>query len=630
MKIFLLLFLLLFSFNSFANGNDTIPDWNPKIDPKPSIEVSTAEFKMKILESITISDGDKEIKIDSGQIVKFKVNNKDLVEITINDTTIMEESIIKTGGERSFNIKTKDLKKKLTIKLSGSLLKTLKSDQKSDSNQEDKVLKGVKLFSNDVLLNDFKIIESDLSKAKQNYYEKKSSKEKKQAKKEIKKLEKAKDQKIKDQQESLNNYYCSKMNNCNAILILDGASFVSGQSKLYRKKSNGNCSVDNCLFGCRQTLKVGDYLKVYIENFNAELYDIEFISDQMDYKYGQNYPFLTELPSENGVEAEAANNENDSLKINIIKKYSVTSYKLRQFLTLMRNNKSPDSKLLNENKIKIYYNVIDSLKLDPNIDIDSLYKLLSPEEQKKPENKLYLSNARQFGVTFYEVMNLSYTFEITGLPIQIKSYDQLSLTIRLKDKKSGKLIREQEYIYLIRGGLKIDQSFGIALHNVKDTNFTLKDSTRKDITYAMLSNGVIIEDSIASIKDVATRLIEKGDTTNYKNIGLTTLTHFYYRFTGAVTVGPEIGVSVDFYPTTNIRYLLGLGLLLMDGRNRICLDAGYAFGKYLDLGSGNKFGNTIDGTNTSPSTVEKFGRSWYFGISYNIPISKVNTQKEER
>jgi len=575
-----LLILSLFSLTQvFSQSNKLDYLWDPVKETKITITDSQLEFTVKILDTLTIH-ADTSIIIDTDRFVKFKIKfDSSQVEITFNDTIIKEVPIFKSENVRSFNISTKKLDTKLTIQLSDSLINALKAS----SNPNFDVLNGVKLFSDDSLK--------------------------------------------KVQQETLNDYYCNKMNNCNAILVLDGASFVSAQSKLYRKNSNGKCSRDKCLVGCRQTLKVGDYLKVYIENFNAELYDIEFISDQLDFKYGKNYTFSTEIPASDTTITKSFIEGNSP--ITELRKYANAANKLKQFLALMRNNKFPDSKLLNENKQQIYNNVIGSLHLDPNIDIDSLYKLLSPEEDS-PDNKLLLSNARQFGVTFYEVMNLSYTYEITGLPIQVKSYDQLSLTIKLKDKKSGNVIRDQEYIYLIRGGLKIDQSFGIALHNVKDTHFSLQEGMRKDTTFAMKSNGEIFKDSIASIKDVPNQKIEKGDTTNYRNIGLTTLTHLYYRCTGTFAFGPEIGATVDFYPSTNIRYLLGLGMLFMDGRNRISLDAGFAFGKYNDLSKGNTFGSFIDGSNTTPATVEKFGRSLYFGISYNIPLSKDNTQVEKR
>lgn len=588
MKNLFLPFLIIIAYNGFSQkGPVNSYKWNPNNETKHTITVSEKQFNVQIQSEIAIIINAISFNINRNDIIQFKILNQDLVETTFPNN--QKDSIDIIHG--SISISDSSENKKLTINLLGTLKNPLGKDSDSNPDIDDAVLKGVKYFVDDQFSKDTP------------------------------------------------NYYCNKMEKCNAILVLDGSKGISAQSKLYRKKSNGKCTEDDCWFGCRQTLKVGDYLKVYIENFNANLYDIEFISKQTDFQYGKNEP-LVPIKSSSKDETEAVKDSTNSEKIlQEIDKYAKATNKLKQFLAFIRNNQFPDSKLLNENKTRIYHNIIDTLELDPNIDFDALYNLLSEDDQKKEENKKLITNAKQFGFTFYELMNLSYTYEIAGLTIQNKSYDQLSLTIKLKDKKSGNVVREQEYIYLIRGGLKVDQSFGIGLHNIKDTHFTLREGMRKDTTFAMQSNGETIKikmddgtirDSISSIRQVPIQTIEKGDTSNYRNLGLTTLTHFYYRLTGPFTIGPEIGVNVDFYPSTNIRYLLGLGVLFMDGRNRISLDVGMALGKYADLGNGIKSGDSIDGANTSPSTVEKFGRSWYFGISYNIPLSKENIQKEER
>lgn len=385
--------------------------------------------------------------------------------------------------------------------------------------------------------------------------------------------------------------YCKLMEACTALLILDGASFVSNVSRLYRKNKDGNCVQSSC-WGCKHTLKVGDFLKVYIENFNAYLYDIEFVNQFMDVNYGDN------IMQKNGSKAEGATTDSNDIKLKI-EEYAKASKELKNYLDLMMMNRNPDSKLLSEQKNKIYYNMFQVLKIDPSLNVESLFNKLDSETQEKLKEDYEL--ARNLHVLFYQVMNLSYTHEITVIPIQIRSYDHLSLTIKIRDKKDKSLIREQEYIIPIRGGWKYDQSYGAVIHKINDQQYSLRDS----IESGTLIGRVIMEE-------------EK----NNLSFGFSTLQHMAYRLTGQFSIGPHIGISADLYPSTELRYLLGGGFSFRDERFKLHLNGGFIFGKYKSVDNLNKLLVPTD----LPTFTDKFTTSYYAGISFNVKFDLKNEQ----
>lgn len=383
---------------------------------------------------------------------------------------------------------------------------------------------------------------------------------------------------------------CDSMKTCNALLILDGASFVSNVSRLYRKNKDGNCITSSC-WGCKHTLKVGDMLKVYIENFNAYLYDIEFSNQFMNVDNGEIGK------KENGKTTESIPMRGDIQST--IKKYAKASKELKNFLDLMMMNRNPDSKLLIEQKKQIYNNVYQVLKIDPGLNLESLYKDLKKVEQT--QLKADYDQARNLHVLFYQVMNLSYTHEITVIPIQIRSYDHLSLTIKIRDKKDKSLIREQEYIIPIRGGWKYDQSYGAVLHKINDQQYSLRDS---------LENGTVTH-----------RFIMEEEKNNL-SFGFSTLQHMTYRLTGQFSFGPQIGISADLFPSTDLRYLFGSGISFRDERFKLHLNGGLIFGKYKSVDNINK----LVATTVLPTFTDKFTTSFYLGMSFNIKFDLKNEQ----
>lgn len=433
---------------------------------------------------------------------------------------------------------------------------------------------------------------------------------------------------------------CKKMGNCNALLLLDCSPFLSSNSQLYKKKSEDNCKP-------KRFLKVGDYLKVYLYNFNKYRYKVEVNNTFVDAEYGESELILTtsgEPTSDEGDTTDApegiteasSKSEDDEKIIQKIIDMSVAQMQLKAFINRTKNSTTPDSRQLDANKEKIIENM-DAVGLIP-IDSNLKEEFGKLNREVRDKYNVEFEKASALESTFNEFHLLSYTIEATILPIRIKSFDKFNLTVTLKDAKTGNQINSQDYTYLIAGGFKVDQSFGINLHGIKDRQFSLRPFMENDTVFAMKSNGerlqVIlangeVKDSIASISSGVRNEIIEADTSNFKTIGLTTLTHFYYRLSGAFSIGPEVGVSADIFPKTDVRYLMGLGFLFKDGRYRISLDLGFAFGKYQDFGAQQDFGSILKGQGVNPTLIEKSASKPYIGISYNIPLNNDNASTQK-
>jgi len=437
---------------------------------------------------------------------------------------------------------------------------------------------------------------------------------------------------------------CSQMGKANSLLLLDCSPFFSSGSQLFKNDDSGKCKN-------KKSLNVGEYLKIYLYNFNRYRYNVEINNKFIDVAYGESSFFTNFDNAQEAEENEDAEDkpiqpvaasktqiEEDKKKeiIQKIVQMAKAKSQLDEFITKVKNSTVPDSKQLDIKKAKINENMIALGLLPIDDNISEKFKSLNEKDQNKYKSDFEKANKLQ--MSYNEFQLLSYTIQATILPIQIKSYDKFSLSVVLKDAKSGNEINSQDYIYLIRGGIKIDQSFGINLHEIKDKQFSLRPFMANDTVFAQKPNGErlqvnlgngITKDSIASIKPEVRNEILAADTTNFQTIGLTTLTHFYYRVSGCIGIGPEVGISADIYPKTESRYLLGAGLLFMDGRYRISLDVGYAFGRYKDFSAGQEIGTVLKGQGVTPALIDKFASKLYFGISYNVPINAGNNSIQE-
>jgi len=412
----------------------------------------------------------------------------------------------------------------------------------------------------------------------------------------------------------------------NAIIALDCSRFpLTAQSAVWRKKKNGDLT---------RHLWVGDYVKIYLVNFNPYLYSAEISDTQLDVVYGVNTEVFNNSEEKKDSPLSAASSAKDSIletesKEKLIK-YALAVESMELFIDKVKNNVHPNSALLEENKDTILNNLAKAgLRAGENI--EALYQKIPADERPDYEKEKVL--ALRFGATRAALMSLTYTLEYSLAPIQIRSYDKFSFVLTIN--QNGKKIAEHEYTYLIHGGVKVDQSFGVAFHGIFDQEFGLKSFAGFDTVLARYPNGELIKvkladgsmkDSISSITQVIKKEIIEAESPSKVSIGLSTLTHLYYRL-GGFNIGPEIGVSVDLYPKQNIRYLVGAGLMFLDGRHRISFDAGCAFGKYDAFGNGQRFGTVLTGADAQPTLVKKTGSLLYLGISWNVPLVRKDTQE---
>ena len=419
--------------------------------------------------------------------------------------------------------------------------------------------------------------------------------------------------------------YCKNMACSNVLIMIDASAGPSAKSRLYRKSRNGDCK-SGCFFN--GGIKVGDYVKIYLENFNPYRHTASVSTQEVDAAFGAA---LDLFPTGNDKSTKSDNNESASTSPQVNKDkiltYAEAVRQLQVYVESVKYNSQPDSRVLEANKL-IILNNLSKLKLTGD-DIEEIYDDAGDKKSLEEAYKM----ARLFNQTKTELLLMTYTLEATILPVKIRSFDKFEFTVTVKDKTTGKESFSRTYEYLIQGGLKVDQSFGVVFHGIRDQEFGLRSFTGRDTAFVRILNPAdgTSRDSITSIVDAPKREIIKEDTSSKISFGASTLTHLYWRTCIGnrirVGIGPEIGISADIYPVTNIRYLFGMGVLFYDGRHRISIDVGYALGKYKAFGNGQGFGTILPGTDAQPTLIDRNGRSPYFGISFNTPLVRNDTQK---
>ena len=215
----------------------------------------------------------------------------------------------------------------------------------------------------------------------------------------------------------------------NKILIIDASPFVSAKSGIYRKSNKG---ISKCNY-----LTYGDFVKVYIENLNPYLYDVKVSSASKD--IGAQ---VKKTNTDNSGTLESGESVPEYSKL---ENYSKATNYLLKFIECVKTNRNPISDVLENHKSTIRH-TLKSAGISPDQNIQELYNKLQDtlKENYKSEYEL----AKKFASVYKEFENLSYTIESTVLPIRIKSYDKLSITISLRDKDNNNIINEQEYEFL--------------------------------------------------------------------------------------------------------------------------------------------------------------------------------------
>lgn len=412
----------------------------------------------------------------------------------------------------------------------------------------------------------------------------------------------------------------------NAIIAIDCSPDISSRTKIVRKNHQG------VFKDAVNYLRVDDMAKIYLVNFNPYLYDVQIDDVFVDDTYASKLNTIdfpapeTDTTEEKETPGAAATQEQKRIEnLTKLKNYEKAVAQLEHFIDWAKKSKHPNSHLLDENKRAIKAQLYP-YGLTPEEDMEALFKDLPKTDQEDTTIKQIYTNASKFAQTLATLDLLSYTIEASLLPIQIKSYDRFEFKVLLKEKNTGRKVKEQTYSFKIRGGIKVDQTYGIVVHGIRSNEYALQTTSIRDTTFAVLPNGVVNNDSIVSIRDVPKRRIVADESPSKWSIGLSTLTHIYYR-AGFVNIGPEIGFALDLGQKQSVRYLAGVGLLFGDGRHRVSVDFGGAYGSFETLSSTQKLGDLIDGTtDAQPKLVTKWRTSLYLGISYNIPLVKQTTQ----
>lgn len=422
----------------------------------------------------------------------------------------------------------------------------------------------------------------------------------------------------------------------NALIILDCSAIPSAESTVIRFKKEKKCKLFKRAIQKKvKHLRYGDQVGICLINFNHYRYNVILEDRQLDFAYGQG-PALFEIPQDatkkdsNSVAAGSGEGSTKYAKTRLLE-YAEAVKQIEEFIEYVKNNPNPNSKTLEKNKAIILENIRTS-GLASGSDITLLYESLN-EVDRKTYKSIYES-ALKFSQKRSEVRSFTYTVKANIAPIKVKSYDKLVFDLIIKDKENKNLIEKRNYEYLIIGGWQINQSFGVAGHTLFDDELNLLPTPAKDTVFAT-QNGIRIKvptangslvDSISAIQDVVKQKIIEEQSPSKISLSATTLTHLYFRG-GRWGIGPALGIGVDFYPKSNIRYLIGGSFMLMDGRFRISLDAGCVFGKESVLSANQKVGDILGPSATTPNFVDKSARSFYVGISWNIPI--VPKEKQE-
>lgn len=445
----------------------------------------------------------------------------------------------------------------------------------------------------------------------------------------------------------------------NMMLYLDCSGGLSAQSNLYKrnkwhyykqrsadkitdaekkKEAQTKASLAPRLKPVK-SLRTDHFLQVYLNNFNKYKYKVEVNEQQIDFE--QELELSIKDKVEDKVRSAPSTVSTGIQKIpkkkrlNKIKKYATANKELDDFIEATKASDTPNQALLKLNQGIINSNFKKDSLTSTN-EVIQLYNSLDDVSKKNIENEY--KTALQFDEKKVAMQSLSYiALSENRLPLKINSFDQAILSITIKDENNQVVGSPRDYTFRIFGGIKIDQSFGVIAHGLWSDEFALKSIIQNDTTFALNEIGLPVSiidttgmarDSIVQIEPVLKQQIIEDPSNNQFALGLSTLTHFYYR-TGLINFGLQLGIAFDFMPEENLRFLSGGSIMFNDGRHRVSLNAGLAIGKIKQLSVTTQVGDLIEGSASQVPLVEKYHNTLYVGLSYNIPLNRNSTQEVE-
>lgn len=424
-----------------------------------------------------------------------------------------------------------------------------------------------------------------------------------------------------------------QLDNNNKIILIDCSLGPKSKSNIYslKNKCKSEDGAINHLVKIKKIkrLKRKNYVKLFLYNLNPYLHKVGVEINHKDYEFGKGALMDQVSKDNNGQLTKNTNDPTPQINLEeILQHYISTADSLQYFIDRVKTDPTPSSLLLEKNKEKIQSNY-------------SLSNLYTVEELIKfaKDNTLFIEDAdikkiKNIPILIAEIKTLTYTMNITLLPIQIQSYDELTIELTLKDQNNALIGKPHTYIYPISGGIGINQSYGFAGHGLQDESYTLKDHLFQDTTFATYQNGEIIQtltqnglarDSIQSISPVNRKEIIRDEHETKITMTVSTITHIYFRM-GEFSIGPHLGLATDIFQDLNLRYMTGLSLLYSDGRNRLSLNAGYLMGKRKVLSNTLSLGDFIDSSISSVPMFDAQASTLYVGISYNIPLNQKQSE----
>lgn len=223
------------------------------------------------------------------------------------------------------------------------------------------------------------------------------------------------------------------------------------------------------------------------------------------------------------------------------------------------------------------------------------------------------------------------SLEVSTMPYQPKArnIDMINFKVERTLIGNASSTESVDYNVFLRGGVKIDFSAGLFATGIYNREYSVHEDPDK--TYTVISDG-------DTTQHREKYFLLKGEGKDGNGIvipadfAIGTMMNVHTRFSEVISLGGSVGLSTSL--RGNFQMLLG-GVITLGKFQRISLHGGAAFGWYSDLKNGyktydedNADQTTYKYTDSSAPMTDRFGISWFAGISYNITKPNVENAEE--
>jgi hypothetical protein len=189
-----------------------------------------------------------------------------------------------------------------------------------------------------------------------------------------------------------------------------------------------------------------------------------------------------------------------------------------------------------------------------------------------------------------------------------------------------------DYNVFVRGGVKIDFSTGLFATGIYDRQYSVHEDSDPDNTFTVIADGDTTEHRKRYFLLKGSGEAEEGFVIP-ADFAIGSMMNIHARFSEVVSLGGTVGLSTSL--RGNFQLLLG-GVITFGKFQRISLHGGAAFGWYSDLKNGYEVysdssedtKHTYQYTDSDAPMTDRFGISWFAGISYNITRVKEDNVAE--